>query len=345
MQIHLHSQEDMTPEGFSNLTWALLVASYLPGVGKNTLWQIAADSSFPKLGMDGMDVIHPALSDISKRTPKFFSAESKALRQVDLCAKHGVDVVGYWDSAYPAYMRVAPSSPAVFWVRGNKECLQLPMAAVIGTREPTRDGEITAYRVSAALAERGVVVVSGLALGVDAIAHAACVDACKPTVAVMPCGLDSVSPKKNEELSARILGAGGILFSEFPVGAPSFSSNFVTRDSTQAALSSVVVLIQSGLTGGSLHASRAVLKLNRRLVVVNPTPRDIAYKEPKAAANIAFAVHDSYAISKMNFDLDRALDVYILRSKSQYDDLSELIKAHWQAIRTHITPDRRHLAE
>ena len=329
------------PEGISSTTWALLVASYLPGIGKNTLWQIAADTSFPRMGMDGLDVIHPALSDLSRKTPKYYSAESKALKQIELCKRHGVEIIGYWDSFYPAYLRAAPSSPAIFWALGYKECLQLPMAAVIGTREPTHDGQISAYRISRALAERDVVVVSGLALGVDAIAHTACVEAGKPTVAVMPCGLDSISPKKNQDLAMEIIRCGGVLLSEFPVGSPSFSSNFVTRDATQAALSSVVVLVQSGVVGGSLHASRAIVRLNRKLVVVNPTPRDMAYKEPKAAANIAFVINDAYTLNEMGFNPKKSLDVYLLRDKTQYDDLSEMVRNCWSEVKALVAPDRR----
>lgn len=322
----------MSPEGISRATWTLLVASAFPGIGKNTLWQIASDPFFFKTEADDLDGLHPALSHFRSKSPRYLTAESKALRQLELCKKNGVRLIGYWDKEYPAYFRHAPSSPALFWQKGQLSALKMPMAAVIGTREPTHDGQVSAQRITAALAERGIGIVSGLALGIDTIAHQACVASKRPTVAILPCGLDSVAPKQNSGLAQDILDTGGALISEFPIGSPAFSSNFVTRDSTQAALSSAVVLVQTGMTGGSLHACRAAIRLERKLVVVQPTERDALYQEPKAKGNLAIISGDKEMLEKVGFSNAHSEIIYVLKGRDQYEALSRLVIDAWESF-------------
>jgi DNA processing protein len=152
---------------------------------------------------------------------------------------------------------------------------------VIGTREPTRHGEIIAERVTSYYAAQRWSIVSGLALGVDALAHRATLSAGGHTVAVLAHGLDTVAPKNHTALAQEILAKDGALVTEYPYGTRPYGPQFVKRDRIQAGLAAAVVLIQTDLRGGSLHASRAALEYGRVLAYPVPTEADIAREEPK----------------------------------------------------------------
>ena len=313
----------------SRTTFNLLVASNLPGVGKGTLRQIAADPEFYRTPKESLGELHPSLREFSKKSSRLDSAEAKAENQLEQADRLGVSIIGHWDSAYPPLLRASASSPALLWCKGNVDALKLPTAAVIGTRQPTEIGKITADRVAAALAERGVCIVSGLALGVDTIAHEACVRSQKPTVAVLAGGIEAISPKRNAQLASDIAESNGCLVSEFPIGMPTLPVNFVTRDATQAAFSSVVVLIQSDKTGGSMHASRAIIKMRRRLVVAVPVQRDVDAHEAKIGGNLALLSGAFIGDARMKFPPDASNLIMPLNGREDYLSLVEHIKDVW----------------
>lgn len=330
--LQLHKKCVMS-ELISDTTWNLLVASYLPGVGKSTLWQIASDPDFHKTSADNLGDIYPVLSEFGRKTAKLEAAMSRAKTQLDSAVAMGAVIIGYHDLHYPSAFRNAPNAPAIFWYRGNAEALTMPSAAVIGTRYPTDGGKISAQRIATALAEGGICVVSGLALGIDAIAHEACVAAASPTVAVLAGGLEKISPRTNAILAENIVLSGGGLLSEFAIGMPTLPANFVTRDATQAAMSALVVMIQSDTIGGSMHASRAAVKLKRKLVIAAPIQRDIQNNEPKIDGNLAFMKDKVRSDSKMGFPPDVMSYVQILNSRNEYPDLITEIKSSWEKSR------------
>lgn len=315
----------------STQTWNLLVASNLSGIGKNTLWQIASDSNFHKTPEEGLASIFPALAEFERGSQKLLAAKDRASAQLESAKQLGVEIIGYSDPDYPALLRLAPNGPALFWYKGSTAALKMPSAAVIGTRQPTEAGIISTNRITTALANAGISIVSGLALGVDTEAHRACVKARKPTIAVLAGGIENIAPRRNIQLTEAILDSGGGLFSEFPIGLPPMPMNFVTRDATQAALSSHVVLIQSDRTGGSLHASRAIVKLRRKLVVTAPIKRDVEKSEPKIEANKLFIDGRMNSILDMGFAKDTLEYVQILRSKDDYPALIKDIFDGWKA--------------
>ena len=149
----------------------------------------------------------------------------------------------------------------------------------------------------------------------------------------MPGGLDNIAPKTNASLAMDICGSGGGLLSEFPIGTAPFPANFVTRDATQAALSAAVILVQSDKKGGSLHASRACVRLGRTLVVVAPSNGDVEVGEPKIAANLVLiSGTPGEATRSMEFPQNAKEYIYPLSSKEQYQEVIQLIKTAWEGF-------------
>jgi DNA processing protein len=140
--------------------------------------------------------------------------------------------------------------------------------AIVGSRQPTPYGEAVAERLAYDLALAGVVIVSGLALGVDAAAHRGAVDAGRYTAAVLGTGVDVVYPASNRGLADRILAAGGALLSQFPDGTPPRPQHFPKRNWTMAALSDLVVVVEASEGSGALITAEAALGLGKPVMAV-----------------------------------------------------------------------------
>jgi len=160
------------------------------------------------------------------------------------------------------------STPPELRARGRWPLPEAPRVAIVGARRPTPYGEAVAERLATDLARAGVVVVSGLALGVDSAAHEGALlgDGC--TVAVLGTGVDVVYPASNTGLAGRILAGGGTLVSQFPDGTPPARANFPRRNWTMAALSDLVVVVEAAVGSGALITADAALAQERTVLAV-----------------------------------------------------------------------------
>ena len=154
---------------------------------------------------------------------------------------------------FPDRLKRMDDPPVLLHCLGDRSLLEGKSAAVIGTRNPTDYGREAALAFGRLLAEKGRTVVSGLALGCDTGGHLGCLEAGGGTVAVMAHGLDTVYPPQNRDLAERIVAENGLLLSEYPMGVSGRRNFFVERDRIQAALSDLVVVVETGLKGGTLH--------------------------------------------------------------------------------------------
>ena len=171
-----------------------------------------------------------------------------ALGQAVLTPDHG---------RWPARLRRAAQRPLVLFARGDPTVLSPePALAVVGSRTPTGYGRSTAEQLAGALARAGVTLWSGLARGIDAIAHRACLDAGTPTVAVLAGGLDRIYPAEHESLAAEIVAAGGCVLSELPPGRRARRGHFVRRNRILATGTPAVLVVEAGLLSGALHTAR-----------------------------------------------------------------------------------------
>ena len=160
-----------------------------------------------------------------------------------------------------------PPEPALF-SRGRWPPPPGPRVAVVGSRRPTPYGEAVAERLGADLAAEGVVVVSGLARGIDAAAHRGALEADGVTVAVLGTGVDIVYPAENASLAAEILERGGALVSEFAAGTPPRRGHFPRRNWTMATISDLVVVVEAAEGSGALITAEAALALGREVMAV-----------------------------------------------------------------------------
>jgi len=181
----------------------------------------------------------------------------------------GVQLLSYFDDQYPAGLRSIPSPPAVLWVRGSTPA-DHRCVAVVGTRRPTRGGIEAARASTEALVAHGCGIVSGLAAGIDTVAHTAALDSGGLTWAYLGGGIDRPTPRSNAELAERIVDEGGGLLSEQPLGTEPAAPTLVARDRLQSGSSQTTVIVQSGVPSGTLHTARFTLEQGRRLFVQAP---------------------------------------------------------------------------
>ena len=144
------------------------------------------------------------------------------------------------------------------------------LVAIVGTREPTHHGQKAAMALGVRAAQDRIPVVSGLALGCDTLGHQGCVEANGTAIAVMAHGLDHLYPKANRGLAHDILETGGALVSEHPPGVKPTRWFFASRDRLQSALSDIVIVVETGLKGGTQHTIRAALEQRKILACVTP---------------------------------------------------------------------------
>lgn len=180
--------------------------------------------------------------------------DGRASRAFEDAARAGVRVVTHLDSAYPMRLRQIPAPPPVLYVRGEWPD-DSPAVAIVGTRRATPYGLGVAERLASALAEARVTVVSGLARGIDAAAHAAAVRARGCTVGVLACGVDVAYPPEHRALMAAMCARGGLV-AEAPMRAPPERGAFPARNRLISGLADAVVVVEGDLDSGALITAR-----------------------------------------------------------------------------------------
>jgi len=170
----------------------------------------------------------------------------------------------------PPQLQQISSPPKQLWQTGGDldELLAQPRVAIVGSRRVTPYGKQVTWQLSRQLAEQGIVIVSGLALGVDAIAHQAALDAQGVTIAVLPSSLDIIAPATNSQLAEQIVAQGGALISEYPEGTPALKQNFVARNRVIAGLADAVLITEAAEKSGSLHTAQFAHRQGKPVLVV-----------------------------------------------------------------------------
>jgi DNA processing protein len=171
------------------------------------------------------------------------------------------------DPRYPPLLRQIPYPPPLLFVHGDPDCLRLPQLAIVGTRNPTPLGRETAQRFAAYLAEFGLVITSGLALGIDAAAHEGALASGGRTLAVMGTSLDRVYPARNRDL-AHAIAERGALVSELPIGTPPVAENFPRRNRLISGLALGVLVVEAATQSGSLITARLANEQGREVFAI-----------------------------------------------------------------------------
>lgn len=197
-------------------------------------------------------------------------ARARARETSAACRASDIRTIGFFDEEFPSALRSIHAFPAVLYLRGSASAWTPPGLGVVGTREPSNFGETATRELTLLAARAGLAIISGLALGIDGIAHRAALEAGGRTVAVLGSGLDAISPRQHSELASEITRAGGALISEQPPGVQPSARTLVARNRLQSALSLALLVGQTGTKGGTLHTVRFAAEQGRPVFCPQP---------------------------------------------------------------------------
>ncbi len=174
------------------------------------------------------------------------------------------------DPEFPSELsRASPAPTQVFVATDNwEDIMARPRVAIVGSRKASTYGKHVTELLARELARAGVVIVSGLAIGIDAIAHRACLNAGGITVAILPSGIDAVYPASHANLARQIIAQGGALLTEYDRGTIPYPSNFIARNRLVAGLSTVVLVTEASDKSGTMHTARFALEQGKDVLAV-----------------------------------------------------------------------------
>ncbi|MBR1747397.1 MAG: DNA-processing protein DprA [Clostridia bacterium] len=210
----------------------------------------------------------------------------------DRVKKAGVTLIAFGEEDYPESLTPYGDMPVLLYCKGNTSLLKTPSIGVVGTRYPTHYGTRATQEFVKALSER-FCIVSGLARGVDAIAHRTALENGARTIAVLGCGVDVVYPAENSDLFEDVC-SNGLLLSEFALGTSADAGNFPTRNRIISGLSRAVLVTEAGLKSGTLHTVNYALKQGKTVYGV---PGSI-YSDRSAGVNALIRNGEIVAVTK-----------------------------------------------
>jgi DNA processing protein len=191
----------------------------------------------------------------------------EAEKEIEAAEKAGCQLVDYESSAYPPLLRQIEDPPPVLYVKGHIEALSGHCLAIVGSRRPSAYGLQVSRRLARDLAERSMVIVSGLARGIDSAAHHGALEAKGRTIAVQGRGMDGIYPAENKRLAEKIAESGAVV-SEFPLGTGPKPENFPIRNRVISGLSLGVLVVEASEYSGSLITARLAAEHNREVFAV-----------------------------------------------------------------------------
>jgi DNA processing protein len=195
-------------------------------------------------------------------------ARAEAEQELERVRTQGGVILTYEDADYPERLREIFDPPPVLWVLGDVRQLSRPAIAIVGTRHPTPYGTGMAEVLARDLASRRLVVLSGMARGIDAAAHRGALGASGSTVAVWGTGVDVIYPKENKTLAENILVAGGAIVSEYRLGTFPAPQNFPKRNRILSGMSIGVLVVEAGENSGTRVTARCALEQDRDVYAV-----------------------------------------------------------------------------
>lgn len=196
------------------------------------------------------------------------SYKTKAEDCISKCVQEGVTIISFWDTDYPALLKQINYPPPMIFVKGKLQESEAVGIGIVGTRNSTIYGKLVAERYAEYFAANEIVVVSGLAHGIDTYAHNATLRAQGTTYAVLASGIDMISPNVARRNSERIVEGGGALISEYRCGYSANLGSFPQRNRIIAGISRAIVVIESGIKGGSLITARLAVNESREVYAV-----------------------------------------------------------------------------
>jgi DNA processing protein len=221
-------------------------------------------------------VFHATLTELEATGIQAASAQAIATgksaelarEEIARAAEQGIALLSCEDEFYPSRLREIYDPPSLLYVRGNTAILKQPGIAMVGTRHPTPYGSGMAERLASDLAAQGLVIISGMARGVDTASHRGAISAKGKTIAVFGTGVDVIYPKENSRLAEQLLALGGALISEFPLGTFAAPQNFPIRNRILSGMSIGVLVVEAAEYSGTRITARCALEQNRDVFAV-----------------------------------------------------------------------------
>jgi DNA processing protein len=252
----------------ARMAWMALTLT--PGMGPTRIWK-----AMNRLGA-AERVFEASLTELEglgmpAQSAQFvFEGKARAMAEDEMrrTLEVGGSVLTPEDEAYPERLREIYDPPAVLWIRGNAELLARPGIAVVGTRQPSPYGAGMAELLSRDLANRRLVILSGMARGVDTAAHKGAIEAGGKTIAVWGTGIDVIYPKENKKLAESIVASGGTIVSEYPLGTFPAPQNFPIRNRILSGMSVGVLVIEAAEYSGTRITARCAMEQNRDVYAV-----------------------------------------------------------------------------
>lgn len=199
-------------------------------------------------------------------------------KHIEFMVKNNVDIICIEDSEYPQILKNIYDPPLSLYVRGSKQILNQTCLAIIGCRECTQYGKNVAEELAYNISKQKINIVSGLAKGIDGIAHKGAILSGGKTIAVLGNGLDTIYPKENIALAKEILKTGGAIISEYPLGEKPQKQNFPERNRIVSGISRGIIVVEATQKSGTLITVDFALEQGRDVFVV---PGDINKKTSK----------------------------------------------------------------
>ena len=307
----------MDTELFSKILALILLYKYKTPQNKVTavLREISSSGGISPINRDNINVV---LSNISSALPEISDNDwdfGQKLYYDNISNEINIFVIT--ETAYPKYLRVIKDAPPLLFIKGNLEIFNdLPGVAIVGARDTSKNGVEIAKRLASYVAKRGWVVVSGLAIGIDAAAHTGTITSGGKTIAVLASGLDKATPSQNADLADKILKTGGAWVSEHSIGVPAKKHHFVPRNRIQIGLSAGSIIVEAAIKSGSLSQARFCVGQNRPLFAVVPHISSNPYR-----LNCEGTLH-----------MVEELGAIPIRSKDDYPKLIEVLETEREII-------------
>jgi DNA processing protein len=249
--------------------------------------------------------------------------------------RHGIKAFTWNDDAYPFRLKEIYDRPPVLYVRGSLLPQDDCSIAVVGTRRATVYGRQVAEEICTELAHNGVTVISGLARGIDSVAHRATLDAGGRTVAVFGCGLDIVYPADHLRLAQRIIEQGALV-SEYPPGTRPRAENFPRRNRIMSGMSLGVLVIEAGEKSGALITARLALEQNREVFAVPGSILSPMSRGTNSLIQEGAKLVRNYGDILEELNLSMVVQQPELREPTPVTDTESLLLRHISREATHI---------
>ena len=301
---------------------ALIAVQCIDGMGPRTVFQLMSHFSEPQriLGASAKELAEIALP--SELVEQIVSKSYITLleKQQDFIEKQSVKIVSYWDSHYPEPLRHIYAPPAMLFYFGEWSREDDFSLAVVGTRFPDEYGKTVTRNLAEEIAAHNITIVSGLARGVDSLAHYAAVQQKKRTIAILGTNLSIIYPAQNRSLANQIV-KNGVVASEYLVNTPQLPGNFVRRNRIISGLSRGVIVTQAGDKSGALITANYAVEQNREVFAV---PGSIYNEKQEGAHRL---LRDGAKLTANFEDIIKEFPLLQKKSAQQLDWISQSSQA------------------